>query len=373
MSLLSLIYLFNIFTCLMTGILLLASKITPELKDPQYHNAKILISSALLLMAVGKSITLLRSADILLDLFPFIPLILGSLQACLITFTVLILFHSDYVSRHNIIHCLLPTCVFIILYVVSRFFAPEVRIHNWEEYGRNITNPVIIIRTTFLLTYLIVIVRYIRIFNRERKIYTGRINNYFSDTEILRSVWGTRLFYEGLTIGLLFALVCSYPSAITDGVVTVAITIFYFTFAIRYINYQYKLLVILPAVKEILPSAVTVPENLAVSHLLENRLQELLNQQQPYLTQGIVLADLAEKLNISSRDLSYHINHTYGMNFNTWINTLRIEYAKKLIGRTPRPSFEEIAEQSGFSDKTKFSRIFKQITGFLYRDYINQL
>lgn len=373
MSLLSLIYLFNIFTCLMTGILLLASKITPELKDPHYHHAKILISSALLLMAMGKSITLLRSTDILPDLFPFIPLVIGSLQACLITFTVLILFHSDYVSRSSIIHCLLPTFIFIILYGVSRFLAPEVRIHNWEEYGRNITNPVIIVRTTFLLTYLIVIVRYIRLFNRERKIYTGRINNYFSDTDLLRSTWGTRLFYEGLTVGLLFAFVCSYPSAIADGIVTMTMAIFYFTFAIRYINYQYKLLIVLPAVKEVLPPTVAVLENLPVPHSLENRLQELLHQQQPYLTQGIVLADLAEKLNIPSRDLSYHINHTYGMNFNTWINTLRIEHAKKLIGQTPRPSFEEIAEQSGFSDKTKFSRIFKQITGFLYRDYINQL
>lgn len=363
-------YLFNIFTYVMTGVLLLASKITPGLNDPHYRNARIFISSAILLLAAGKGITLLRSTDILLDIFPFVPLVLASFQACLITFTVLILFRSGYVSSRNIFRNLMPTFVFIVLYVSVRVFAPEIRIHNWQEYGRNITNPVVLVRSAFLLVYLAVIVHYVLLFIRQRKIYTGRINDYFSDTDKIRAVWGTRLFYEGLGIGIMFALVCSYPSAVIDGISTVLMTVFYFSFAIRYINYQYKLLIVLPAVTvEAHPAALA---DTSGHHLLEERLQQLVEREQPFLKPGVVIADLAGKLKISPRGLSYHINNTYGMNFNTWINTLRVEYAKKLINQVPRPGFEEIAEQSGFSDKTKFSRVFKQITGFLYKDYINQ-
>lgn len=368
-------YLFNIFTCVMTGILLLVSKITPGLNDPHYRNARILISTAILLLAAGKGLTLLRSTDILLDIFPFIPLVLASFQACLITFTVLILFHSDYVSRHNIFISLMPTFVFVVLYVIVRLFVPEIRIHNWQEYGCNITNPVVLLRSAFLVTYLVVIVRYIRLFNRERNIYIGRINDYFSDTDKIRSVWGTRLFYEGLAIGLSFAVVCSWPSAVIDGISTVIMTIFYFSFAIRYINYQYKLLILQPAVGVNVPVVETAPAKVPVdvsAHTLEYRLQQLIAQKQPYLTPGVVIADLAGQLNVSSRELSYLIHQTYDMNFNTWINTLRIDYALELMKQNPHIAFDELAEQSGFSDKTKFSRVFKQTTGFLYKDYKNQ-
>lgn len=368
-------YLFNIFTCVMTGILLLVSKITPGLNDPHYRNARILISTAILLLAAGKGLTLLRSTDILLDIFPFIPLVLASFQACLITFTVLILFHSDYVSRHNIFISLMPTFVFVVLYVIVRLFVPEIRIHNWQEYGCNITNPVVLLRSAFLVTYLVVIVRYIRLFNRERNIYIGRINDYFSDTDKIRSVWGTRLFYEGLAIGLSFAVVCSWPSAVIDGISTVIMTIFYFSFAIRYINYQYKLLILQPAVGVNVPVVETAPAKVPVdvsAYTLEYRLQQLIAQKQPYLTPGVVIADLAGQLNVSSRELSYLIHQTYDMNFNTWINTLRIDYALELMKQNPHIAFDELAEQSGFSDKTKFSRVFKQTTGFLYKDYKNQ-
>lgn len=367
-----LLYLFNIFTCLTAGIFLLASRISPNLKDSQYHKAKIFISLAIILLGVGKTITLLRGSGILLDLFPFVPLVLASFQACLITFTVLILFHSEQVNRANIIRKLMPTFIFVGLYVIACFFAPDVKIYGWQEYFRHIGNPVVMVRTAFFAAYLVIIVLYVRLFHRQRKVYTGRINNYFSDTDKIRATWGTQLFYEGMGIGISFALVCAYPSVWVDGISTVIMTVFYFSFAIRYINYQYKLFIALPAMQNDKPG-IASPDPSLLPGSLEHRLQQLISEEQPFLIPGVVIADLAEKLHTVPRDLSFHINHTYGMNFNTWINTLRVEHAKMLMKQNPGISFIEIAEQSGFSDKTKFSRIFKETTGCLYKEYKKQL
>lgn len=160
---------------------------------------------------------------------------------------------------------------------------------------------------------------------------------------------------------------CSCASPLADGIVTVFITVFYFSVAVRYINYQYKLYTVLPALREEHP--VEDGESRISSHVLDVKLNRLLKKEQPFLVPGVVIADIAVKLNVSPRILSYYINQMYGLNFNTWINRLRIEHARMLIERYPSMNFVEISEQSGFSDKTKFSRVFKETTGLLYKEY----
>ena len=66
-----------------------------------------------------------------------------------------------------------------------------------------------------------------------------------------------------------------------------------------------------------------------------------------------------EWLRINRTYLSNYINSTYGLNFNLWINHLRIEEAKQLMGQTPKRSLSEIAERIGFTDLAHFSKQFK--------------
>ena len=78
---------------------------------------------------------------------------------------------------------------------------------------------------------------------------------------------------------------------------------------------------------------------------------------------GVTIEDLANKLNIGRTTLSNLINREEGVNFNTWINRLRIEEAKQLLIDNPDYTIAKISEMVGYTEQANFSRQFKQITG----------
>lgn len=95
----------------------------------------------------------------------------------------------------------------------------------------------------------------------------------------------------------------------------------------------------------------------------------------PYYVNGITLSTMAEELGQSTRTLSRYINQYKGMNFKAWINTLRIEEAKRLLQDDPNCKFAYIASRCGYPDLPTFSKVFRHIEGMTpheYRQQINQ-
>lgn len=82
-----------------------------------------------------------------------------------------------------------------------------------------------------------------------------------------------------------------------------------------------------------------------------------------YLQTGIVVADVAGIVGVSPKKLSLYISSTFGCNFNVWLNTLRVEEAKRIMEYNSDVSITELSEMVGFSDRSHFSRQFKSITG----------
>lgn len=85
--------------------------------------------------------------------------------------------------------------------------------------------------------------------------------------------------------------------------------------------------------------------------------------EKPYLVEGLTLSKTAEEIGISPRFLSGFLNDIYEMNFNAWINSLRIEEVKRLIDARTGKSMTDLAVMAGFTDLSAMSRIFKRITG----------
>ena len=85
--------------------------------------------------------------------------------------------------------------------------------------------------------------------------------------------------------------------------------------------------------------------------------------EKPYLAEGLTLSKTAEEIGISPRFLSGFLNDIYEMNFNAWINSLRIEEVKRLIDAGTGKSMTDLAVMAGFTDLSAMSRIFKRITG----------
>lgn len=88
-----------------------------------------------------------------------------------------------------------------------------------------------------------------------------------------------------------------------------------------------------------------------------------MEKQKHYLRPRITIMHLSKAIGINRTYVSNFINNTYGLNFNTWINHLRIEEAKIKMSLSNRRNLAEIAEQVGFTDLAHFSKQFKSKEG----------
>lgn len=94
------------------------------------------------------------------------------------------------------------------------------------------------------------------------------------------------------------------------------------------------------------------------NEMIKDRLGEWV-QEKGFLNPRLTIIELCKIIGINRTYLSNYINHTYGLNFNLWINHLRIEEAKLLMVHPPKRNLSEIAERIGFTDLAHFSKQFK--------------
>ncbi|MEM1082260.1 MAG: AraC family transcriptional regulator [Pseudomonadota bacterium] len=80
-----------------------------------------------------------------------------------------------------------------------------------------------------------------------------------------------------------------------------------------------------------------------------------------YLDPRLSIATLARRRSTNQSELSRLINQGLGVNFNRFINELRIEHAKDLL-REQVEDILPIALASGFNSKATFNRVFREIT-----------
>jgi AraC-like DNA-binding protein len=97
--------------------------------------------------------------------------------------------------------------------------------------------------------------------------------------------------------------------------------------------------------------------------LIETKLPELIEQRKIFLDPNLTLLKMSKLCGISSKYLSKYINLRLGLNFNEYINNLRIEEAQQRLHSEPDTSITDIMYQSGFNSKSVFNTRFKQIVG----------
>ena len=83
----------------------------------------------------------------------------------------------------------------------------------------------------------------------------------------------------------------------------------------------------------------------------------------PYLGENLTLAKVSSQIGVSQRLLSDYLNNTLNLNFNAWINTLRIGEVKKILVNEKQASLLDVAVRTGFADQSAMSKVFKKITG----------
>ena len=104
--------------------------------------------------------------------------------------------------------------------------------------------------------------------------------------------------------------------------------------------------------------------------LLE-RIQDLMEDEQPFLEENISLQEVAARLNVPPHHVSMVINAELGLNFYSFINRYRLEEVTRMLSD---PDLAEenvlnIAFRAGFQSKAAFNRVFKQHTRLSPREF----
>lgn len=106
-----------------------------------------------------------------------------------------------------------------------------------------------------------------------------------------------------------------------------------------------------------------------------NKLRYCMETERPYTDGDLTIQKLAEKLSIPAPHLSQTINELLGKSFPDFINSYRVEEAKKKLvdPALKHLSVLGIAEEVGFNSKSSFNAVFKKHTDMTPSEFRNAL
>lgn len=140
-----------------------------------------------------------------------------------------------------------------------------------------------------------------------------------------------------------------------------------------------ELMLLMPEKKE----GKEVPSNNSnhteISKDITKEVLESLNkfeEKKGFLKKGLGLKELAHKINTNTKYLSKTINDYKNLNFNSYINKLRIDYTIKILNENSKfrnYNIKYLAEEVGFNNAEAFSRAFRNVTGKKPSVYIKEL
>ena len=77
----------------------------------------------------------------------------------------------------------------------------------------------------------------------------------------------------------------------------------------------------------------------------------------------MTMEEMASRIGTNRTYISRIVNMKYGVSFREYLNTLRIEHAKKLLMSEPNSSMVSISGRCGFYGANQFIRKFREMEG----------
>jgi len=226
-----------------------------------------------------------------------------------------------------------------------------------------------------IILYLVEAVQYVSY------AFTGyfRVNKLMLNNSIrlliLRVMW-IMIFMALVSVGIIFYDdVLHYNHTITYlALLCFSMVIFnYYMTRLKYV----KVVSISDEIEEVIDEDQALPKyeksKLAEDILLayKVKVEGILIEKKSFLKINFTLEDLERESKISKHHLSQFFSTTYGMNFNTYINKLRVDYAKELVEKRGIDiSVSELGDECGFNSRTSFFRAFKKHEGISPSEYI---
>jgi len=349
----------HIVVCLAMAVVFLTIPIPGNKGLYKYRISLRFLSGAYLIVVLFKAALMLFKITIV-DLISMERLTISSLQATFFNLALITLIKPHFKIKRFLYSQMIPVFILYILYILvaSQFGNPV--IPNLSKLTELALQPPVLIRELLVLFYIFQIFYLCSLFIIKVREYKNEINNYFSETYRLYLPWVRYCYFASFTVGISALISCFIQSGNIILAFNMVYTVFYLVFGICYIQYPNTFKFIEPAIYTVSSNATEVSKS--NKHMVWSELKEVITQEKYYLRPEVNIEDMAHHLKIGRTTLSKFINSEESMNFNGWINSLRIEEAKLLLITNPNYSLIEISEMVGYGEPSNFSRQFKLIT-----------
>lgn len=309
--------------------------------------------------------------------FPLL-ILLDSIDGYFFAFAVV--YHIIEVTKIKIkLHFLLFSILFSCLISVYYYYSSFINVNPLQLKNElkslttfNLTLPIVIPMLFIQINNLIAAIYVLLIYKKYVKI----INNYLANDD-LKTVHYIKVFtIVYLTLIIIYSIfVLFIPVAFIQYLFIP--TTFYFFFFYVFSTYSK-----IPSSEKNQNNFISkindkkehpIHNDLYVN--IEEELNQIIKEKSLFKKPNITLYELAKETKLSSKQLSTFFNQKLKTNFSSYINTYRINEAKRLLAEHQHKNLtlEAIAEMSGFNNRITFYRAFKKIEHITPSEYIYQL
>lgn len=362
--------------CLVTGALLVFVDNGNSEQSKGYMKVKAFVALAAFLDAILSFIFLyfLSKDYSYLCINTFLAPLVFYFQVFMATSSLLMLFRSPYMSKHLMYIFIWPVVVLTLSHGVGYLveFGFVFDIPSYISYVN--TTYSMVVSMLMYMVILVVITCLAVILLRAVKKYNRTLENYYAEYPELSGRRLDSVVMAFFLYGILSMInLLSFSRPVVVGSVIVA-SVLFVVFAVALVNLQRLFSLVSPAfayerMADRKPSeepAETMPEpsESSVTMSMDDAVYNWTSRQdKPYLKRGITVASVSAEMKISPRVLSDYLNNVYEVNFNTWINTLRLEQAAEMMLENPKLPFKDLYAKVGFSDLAAFAKAFKKCYG----------
>jgi len=267
----------------------------------------------------------------------------------------------DFVHSIPLLICLLLNLDFLLSPAADKIYTANNALHN---------------RDTLLLTQLIMFIQAfvylglsVRLIARCKRQADNLLSNF--NPNIFNWLWLLISLYGGMWIAEIIGLImgAGYAMALVSDLM--AFILIYSVSMAQWRDpnlFTINKLSTLAVGKDAIKPKTEFFDSETREKLLENVMQ-VMKDEQLYLKTDLSLDLLAKSTALSSHHLSEILNQQAKKNFYQFVNEYRINFVCEQIASEPESKLLELAMSSGFSSKSTFNAVFKQIKGLTPTQY----
>ncbi|WP_347163344.1 AraC family transcriptional regulator [Parabacteroides merdae] len=327
-------------------------------------------------MAIGLlvSLTTRKWQPVGWDIASFPVTLIASSQTLLFTFSLILLFNEQYATRQRILLHATPSLLFTLAYAGACLIWKDHPVYAYSEWKSLVTNPPSLIRTLYLLAYIIQSGIYAKLFLHERHTDLSLLGGVKTEDRWLKLGQVTSAFFLASGIGLCTLSLALNPYLPHEITVTFLFTVFYFAFGIFYANFSSTYRDVRTRIRE-QNSAFSPPAGADMEELIcylqpdddNNRLfkdiEAYFQKEQPYLDPDFRISDLPRTIGANPHKLSTAVGRATGLTVQDYVLRLRIGHSADLLllPENAERTIEDIAFSSGFQSTSTYNRNFLKL------------